>query len=628
MRQQLTVAPAPISLLRIRRAARLRGQALVEFALIIPILLVLISGATDVGRGFYFQIAAENTAREAAHWAILTDPSGNALDDNAIFQKVAQPSQESFGISLGLPPQCTSGGTYTDGAPVGACSTGSPLRYASPPVAVSMANPAGGPSLAKGQSWMFIYPGKSGRTAMAPTPANVAWTVSDVRSYAITASDARSRGGIDWARAMAGAFMPAEADAAAPTADCYGFGPPGSLSAWNASLDPANPASLTHTESPNVTVSPTGNPPANDLLLTVSNTLPNLSGSLTQSWVPAGSNSTAAYLNTITGQTSWTPTGTLSIGGSNPPAPGTYTITTTVSTLNKSGSLSATCTQLDQSNTFTLKVFGDPCKTGYTNPGGNPFPTTCNRPIVTSVTASSGSFAGGYTVTISGTNFDATGNGNCAANGKATVQFGTVSAGSLVSCTNTTIVATVPAAPPSTVDVTVTDSNNKISDLNPPADSFTYLCVAAPKPCISGVSPRAETTAGGTSVTITGANFFGGLGSCQVNLATGVNFGAKPATVTSCSDTTLVVTSPAATAGTVDITVTTPGGTSDIGASDAYTYLNAPGAPPPPSTNGPTVHQITVTVIYAFVPVTPGLGLINGQAVVYIVGEATMKATY
>jgi Flp pilus assembly protein TadG len=626
MRRKLTIPPPAVSLLRIRRGARLGGQALVEFALIIPILLVLVSGATDVGRGFYYQIAAENTAREAVHWAILTDPSGNALDDNAIFQKVAQPSQESFGISLGLPPQCTSGGTYTDGAPVGSCSSGAPLRYASPPVAASMANPTGGPNLAKGQSWMLIYPGKTGRTAMLPTPANVAWTVSDVRSYAITAADAPGPGGIDWPRAMAGAFMPTEADAAPPgSVDCYGFGPPNSLSAWNASLDPANVASLTHIESPNVTVTPTSNPPANDLFLTISNTSPSLSGSLTQSWTPAGSNSTSAYLNTSNGQTSWTPTGTLSIGGSNPPAPGTYIITTTVSTLNKSGSLSTTCTQLDQSNTFMLKVFGDPCKTGYTNPSGNPFSTSCNRPIVTSVTASSGSFAGGYTVTMTGSNFDATGNGNCAANGKATVQFGTVSAGSLVSCNNTTIVATVPAAPPSTVDVTVTDSNNKTSDLNPPADSFTYLCAVAPKPCISGVSPRAETTAGGTSVTISGANFFGGGTVCAVSA---VNFGANPATVTSCSDTRLVVTNPAGAAGTVDITVTTPGGTSDIGASDAYTYLNAPGAPPPPSANGPTVHQITVTVIYAFVPITPGLGLLSSQAVFYIVGEATMKATY
>jgi Flp pilus assembly protein TadG len=600
---------------------------MVEFALVIPLLLLFVSGLADVGRAFYFQIATANTAREAAHWASLTDASGNALDDNAIFQKVAQPSQESFGIGLGLPPQCTSGGTYTDGAPVGTCSTGSVLRYATPTVPTSMANPAGGPSLGNGQSWLFVYPGKSGRTAMGPAPANVAWKVTDVRSYAVS-TDAATDPGTNWPRFVAGAFMPAEADAA--TTDCYGFGPPTGLTTWNASLDPANTSSLTQTENPSVAITPTANPPANDLFLTVNNTAPSLAGSLTQSWTPAGSNSTSAYLNTTNGQTTWTPAGTMTLNSANLPAPGTYTITVAVSAQNKSGSLSAVCTQISQSNTFTLKVFGDPCKTGYTNPSGNPFSTTCAKPIVTSVTSSSGSFAGGYSVTISGSGFDSAGNGNCAPGGasKASVSFGTV-AGIVGTCNNTTMTATVPAAPPSTVDVLVTTFSNVTSSVNPPADTFTYQCVAGPKPCISAVTPRAQTKAGGNSITITGANFFNGGGTCAVNTSTGVKFGANTGTVTSCSDTSLVVTSPAAaSSGTVDVVITTPGGTSDIGPTDTFTYLDPAGPLPPPSANGATVHQITVTVIYAFVPITPGISIFSPASVLYIIGEATMKATY
>jgi hypothetical protein len=125
-------------------------------------------------------------------------------------------------------------------------------------------------------------------------------------------------------------------------------------------------------------------------------------------------------------------------------------------------------------------------------------------------------------------------------------------------------------------------------------------------------------------VTITGTNFWGGGASCAVS---SLKFGSTAATLpASCSDTQITVTSPAGSAGTVDVTVTTPGGTSDTGPSDVYNYLNDAGPLASPQ-NGPTVHQITITVIYAFVPVTPGISLL-GSSAVYIVGEATLKATY
>jgi hypothetical protein len=45
--------------------------------------------------------------------------------------------------------------------------------------------------------------------------------------------------------------------------------------------------------------------------------------------------------------------------------------------------------------------------------------------------------------------------------------------------------------------VTVTDSNNKTSDANPPADSFTYLCAVAAKPCIPVSVPAPRLLPGG-----------------------------------------------------------------------------------------------------------------------------------
>ena len=44
------------------------GQSVVEFALILPILLLIIMGALDLGRAFYMKIAIINSAREGAYY--------------------------------------------------------------------------------------------------------------------------------------------------------------------------------------------------------------------------------------------------------------------------------------------------------------------------------------------------------------------------------------------------------------------------------------------------------------------------------------------------------------------------------------------------------------------------------
>ena len=85
-----------------------------------------------------------------------------------------------------------------------------------------------------------------------------------------------------------------------------------------------------------------------------------------------------------------------------------------------------------------------------------------------------------------------------------------------------------------------------------------------PAPTVTSVSPNKGTTAGGTVVTITGTNLSG---------ATEVKFGTTAATgVEVKSATEVKATSPAHAAGTVDVTVTTPGGTSATGAGDKFTY--------------------------------------------------------
>jgi hypothetical protein len=113
------------------------------------------------------------------------------------------------------------------------------------------------------------------------------------------------------------------------------------------------------------------------------------------------------------------------------------------------------------------------------------------------------------------------------------------------------------------VDVTVTTAGGTSAATSAPADQFRYLAV----PVVAGVSPASGPLAGEVTVTVTGGFFTG---------ATLVAFGSTPAAILpGGSDTQLTVTSPAATAsGTVDVRVTTPGGTSATSAADEFTYSN------------------------------------------------------
>ena len=53
------------------RSRRERGAAAVEFALILPILLMLVGGTVDFGRLFYTQIQLSNAARDGVRLAAM-----------------------------------------------------------------------------------------------------------------------------------------------------------------------------------------------------------------------------------------------------------------------------------------------------------------------------------------------------------------------------------------------------------------------------------------------------------------------------------------------------------------------------------------------------------------------------
>jgi Flp pilus assembly protein TadG len=60
---------------RYRRRHRTRGQSLVEFALILPIMMVFLAAVLDLGRVFYATISLNNAAREGAFQAAETPAS-------------------------------------------------------------------------------------------------------------------------------------------------------------------------------------------------------------------------------------------------------------------------------------------------------------------------------------------------------------------------------------------------------------------------------------------------------------------------------------------------------------------------------------------------------------------------
>ncbi len=115
------------------------------------------------------------------------------------------------------------------------------------------------------------------------------------------------------------------------------------------------------------------------------------------------------------------------------------------------------------------------------------------------------------------------------------------------------------------VTVPSTDQRGLVRNTTYDIGAYEYGATVA-APTISSISPTSGLITGGTSVVITGANLTG---------ATAVSFGGTAASgFVVNSATQITATSPAKAAGTVDVTVTTAGGTSATGSSQ-FTYLTA-----------------------------------------------------
>lgn len=191
-------------------------------------------------------------------------------------------------------------------------------------------------------------------------------------------------------------------------------------------------------------------------------------------------------------------------------------------------------------------------------------------PTITNVSPATGPLAGGSVLTITGTNF---------VNGPPTVAFvelpsnnvfGTPSSKAAASVTfnsATQLTVTTPSATNlGAVDVVVMNPDFQTATRG---SGFTYSSTP-PAPTVTAISPNTGSTAGGTSVTITGTGF----AATPSVVIGGVNATAEVFV----NATTLTATAPAHAAGLVNVVVTNPDAQSGT-LTNGYAYL------PPPSSS-------------------------------------------
>ena len=97
-----------------RKRPRERGAAAVEFALVLPLLFLVIAGIVDFGRALYTEVILTNAAREGVRAAVMADTSQTQSQVLANVQSRARVAAVGLDVSpaklgITLPQYC--GGT-------------------------------------------------------------------------------------------------------------------------------------------------------------------------------------------------------------------------------------------------------------------------------------------------------------------------------------------------------------------------------------------------------------------------------------------------------------------------------------------------------------------------------------
>lgn len=85
------------------RASDERGAAIVEFALVLPILLILLFGMLDFGKAFNYWIDETHLANEGARWAVVNNNPGGGTLQQYIQQQADTPELRNGGASVSAP---------------------------------------------------------------------------------------------------------------------------------------------------------------------------------------------------------------------------------------------------------------------------------------------------------------------------------------------------------------------------------------------------------------------------------------------------------------------------------------------------------------------------------------------
>src|SRR5260370_26234013 len=104
----------------VRREAHSRGQALVEFAIALPVLIFLIAGVLELGRGYSYAVATSDAALDGARYvagktATTNGPGIAAMCDIVkadLMAAVSPPSSISCTTQVGHAPPVVSGVDY------------------------------------------------------------------------------------------------------------------------------------------------------------------------------------------------------------------------------------------------------------------------------------------------------------------------------------------------------------------------------------------------------------------------------------------------------------------------------------------------------------------------------------
>ena len=231
-------------------------------------------------------------------------------------------------------------------------------------------------------------------------------------------------------------------------------------------------------------------------------------------------------------------------------------------------------------------------------------------PVLTAISPSSGSTAGGTRVTVSGSGLS----------GATSVRFGGIPGTGLTVIDNTELTVISPPNPAGSVGLSVINPDHTGNS----AGAATVFRYDVPIPRLTRISPLSGAAEGGTVVTLTGSGFSG---------TKEVRFGEKTGTgLTVTDDSHITITAPAHSPGSVPISITNAigeGGTLEPSTMFRYEYSSAttpavtatttpgqdqpgggnssPAVPVPATSPAPVTVPATTATLH-----TPGFGAVLG----------------